>query len=81
MQKVILEKINEIQKSDPDRNFSKFVSYDGVFQKGFEYKMAKRFGLTSRRTETEAKFECEICCRAYTLKNSLTKHLRDVHFL
>ena len=82
MQSVILEKIEEIQKSNPERNFSKYISDDGNFtQKQFASKIAKRFGITFRRTDKVAQFECEICCKIYTWKPSLSKHLRDVHFL
>ena len=82
MDTVILEKMKDIQKSDPERSFSKFVSDDGKFtQKQFAYKIARRLGLSSKRTDREGQFECEICCKIYTMKPSLAKHLRDVHFL
>lgn len=81
LQRVIWEKIQDIKNSNPERDFSKYVSGNGVFRKGFAYKLAKKFGLSSRRTDKEQKYECEICYTSYTLMSSLKKHLRKVHFL
>ena len=68
---VILDKMKEIHLTHPERDFSK--------AKQLAWKIAKRFGLTIQRPE--AKFECEICSKPYSMKNTLNKHLKDVHFL
>jgi len=77
---VMLEKMTEIQKVHPERDFSKFASKEGLIKdKRLAYIIAKRFGLTFPKFE--AKFECELCSKSYTMKNSLNKHMKDMHFL
>ena len=50
--RVIWMKIKEIKKSNPERNFSKFVTADGLFQedKYTAYAIAKKFGLPSKNS-------------------------------
>ena len=52
MHRVIWMKIKEIRKSNPERNFSKFVTADGLFQedKYTAYAIAKKFGLPSKNS-------------------------------
>ena len=76
---VIVEKIKELQNLNPEKDFSKYLSKDSVFPKQLAWKIAKKFGLTIPRPE--AKFECEICGLSYSMKNTLNRHLKDVHFL
>ena len=86
---VIMKKIRTIRMSHPERDFSKYVTDDGRFNKSnsiqvnqFVWRLAKRFDLVfPLKSELDTKFKCELCEKSYTLKNVLTKHVKDVHLL
>ena len=80
---IILQKIRTIKFSNPDRNFSKYVTDEGKFKSNeqqFVWRLAKRFDLIIS-SKPETKFDCQLCEKSYTLKNSLSKHSKEVHFL
>jgi len=78
LKQVMIEEISLLQINEPER---KFLTTDrftiilgerhGLFNRVRELKDAKREGY---------EFECDICFKKYSLKNSLMFHKREVHF-
>lgn len=78
LQQVMNEEISLLQINEPERKFLttyrftlKLGERHGLFNRVRELKDAKREGY---------EFECDVCFKKYSLKNSLMFHKREVHF-
>ena len=78
LKQVMIEEISLLQINEPERKFlttNRFTlilgERHGLFNRVRELKDAKREGY---------EFECDICLKKYSLRNSLMFHKREVHF-
>ena len=78
LKEVISEEISILKNNEPDREF--------ILTERFTRSLGDRHNLFSRARELRDdkregyQFECDVCFKNYSLKNSLVYHKRTVHF-
>ena len=78
LKQVISEEISILKNNEPDREF--------ILTERFTRSLGDRHNLFSRARELRYdkregyQFECDVCFKNYSLKNSLVYHKRTVHF-
>ena len=83
------EVMKEAIRTDPNRiiDFGKYATCEDGFHssKNFAQKIAKRLGvfhLLKRHFKSKERiFQCDLCEHSFTLRNSLSKHRKQFHFL
>ena len=84
MGEIISQELELIRINEPDRVI-KVIDKDGKVSKQFAARFAKQYGLydfVSQKAQCESRreYECDICCKKFTFKNSMVSHRKNTHF-
>ena len=73
VRKIIDEELNIIKQNEPDRVISTEYNH--------KHNLLLRFGFQLTKSETPEYYECEVCYKRFTLKDSMKRHMKIKHNL